>query len=138
MKATTIALCAALCGTALPAVAANEALRPLGRTELPGYSGDFDHFEYDLSSNRLWLAAEDHGTLDVFDLKTGKLQRSVKGIVDTPHGILYMKQQKRLIVTDSGGADGLTKVIDAVSYKALGTLKLAAIASVDRIEFHFE
>jgi len=129
MKATMTALCAALCGTALPAVAAPEALRPLGRTELPGYTGDFDHFEYDLSSNRLWLAAEDHGTLDVFDLKTGKLQRSVKGIVDTPHGILYLKPQKRLIVTDSGGADALTKVIDAVSYKALGTLKLAAPAA---------
>lgn len=29
----------------------------------PGYPGDFDHFGFDLKSNRLWLAAEDHGTL---------------------------------------------------------------------------
>jgi DNA-binding beta-propeller fold protein YncE len=129
MKPTTIALCVALFAATHPAVAANEALRAAGRTELPGYTGDFDHFEYDLSSNRLWLAAEDHGTLDLFDLKTGKLQRSFKGIVDTPHGILYLKQQKRLIVTDSGGADGLTKVIDAATYKVLGTLKLAAPAA---------
>jgi len=34
-----------------------------GRTELPGYSGDFDHFAVDLQGNRLFLAAEDHGTL---------------------------------------------------------------------------
>src|SRR5258708_6641361 len=55
------------------AASAAEALRPAGRTELPGYTGDFDHFEYDLATNRLWLAAEDHGTLDLFDLKSGKL-----------------------------------------------------------------
>jgi len=53
-----------------------------GRTELPGYSGDFDHFAVDLEGNRLFLAAEDHGTLEVFDLHTGKHLRSVK--VSTP------------------------------------------------------
>lgn len=129
MKPTTITLCVALSAAALPAMAANETLRPLGRTELPGYTGDFDHFAYDLSSNRLWLAAEDHGTLDLFDLKTGKLQRSFQGVVDTPHGILYLEQAKRLIVTDSGGAGGLTKVIDAVTHRVRGTLKLAAPAA---------
>ena len=38
--------------------------------DLPGYSGDFDHFAVDYDRNRLLLAAEDHGTLEVFDLKT--------------------------------------------------------------------
>src|SRR5216683_7096909 len=124
MKSTiaTIAFCAALSSAA---AAATEVLRPAGRTELPGYTGDFDHFEYDLATNRLWLAAEDHGTLDLFDLKTLKKQKSVKGIVETPHGILYVPAKNRLVVTDSGG-DMLTRVIDASSYKVTNTIKLAA------------
>src|SRR5947207_13657464 len=32
--------------------------------DLPGYSGDFDHFAVDLARNRLLLAAEDHGTVE--------------------------------------------------------------------------
>src|SRR5215471_5968060 len=125
MKPTTIALCVGVLAVALPAVAAPRALRLVGRTELPGYTGDFDHFAYDRSGNRLWLAAEDHGTLDLFDLKTGKLRKSFKGIVDTPHSILYLEQKARLIITDSGGP-GLTKLVDAKTHQLKGTLKLAA------------
>lgn len=111
---------------AMSAVKPAETLRLAGRTELPGYTGDFDHFEVDVKGNRLWLAAEDHGTLDVFDLKTGKLLTSHQGIVDTPHGILYLPGKNRLIVTDSGGKDMVTKVIDATTHKVTGTLKLRA------------
>lgn len=117
--------CALLCATSIAALAADEPLRLAGRSDLPGYTGDFDHFEYDLKGNRLWLAAEDHGTLDVFDLNTLKMQRSLKGVVETPHGVLYVPQKNRLLVTDTGG-DMLTRVIDASSYKVIGTVKLAA------------
>ncbi|TMG80147.1 MAG: hypothetical protein E6H74_15090, partial [Betaproteobacteria bacterium] len=85
-----------LCAISVAAPAADEVLRLAGRHDLPGYTGDVDHFEYDLKRNRLWLAAEDHGTLDVFDLKTGKMQKSIKGVVDTPHGILYLPEKNRL------------------------------------------
>jgi DNA-binding beta-propeller fold protein YncE len=117
--------CALLCTANVVALAADDTLRLAGRLELSGYTGDFDHFESDLKGNRLWLAAEDHGTLDVFDLNTLKMQRSVKGIVATPHGILYVPEKNRLVVTDSGG-DMLTRLIDASSYKVTGSIKLAA------------
>lgn len=107
------------------AAAQAAALRPAGRTELPGYTGDFDHFEVDLKRNLLWLAAEDHGTLDVFDLKTGKMLKSHQGVVDTPHGILYLPEKNRLLITDSGGK-GFPKLIDAISYKVTGSVKLPA------------
>lgn len=127
MKRTLIAYL--LCSlAAFPTLAANEVLRRAGRTELPGYTGDFDHFAYGLSTNRLWLAAEDHGTLDLFDLKTGALRRSFRGIVETPHGILYLPQKNRLIVTDSGGT-GHTKVLDATTHQVRAMLQLAAPAA---------
>jgi hypothetical protein len=47
--------------------------------DLPGYSGDFDHFAADYDHNRLLLAAEGHGTLEVFDLKTSDHLRTVAG-----------------------------------------------------------
>jgi hypothetical protein len=125
LRIASIVGCAMFCATSAAVLAADDALRLAGRTELPGYSGDFDHFEYDLKGNRLWLAAEDHGTLELFDLETLKKQGSHKGIVATPHGILYVPEKNRLVVTDTGG-DMLTRVIEPSSYKVTGTLKLAA------------
>src|SRR5438309_6278738 len=122
MKATVAVLFASVCCAVIPARAA-EALRLVGRTEMPGYIGDFDHFEYDLRSRRLWLAAEDHGTLDLFDLKTGVLRKSFHGVVDTPHGVFYVPQKKRLIVTDSGGKAMATRVLEGTVTR---TLELAA------------
>src|SRR5438067_8413505 len=110
MRATVAVLFASL-SAVIPARAATDALRLAGRTEMPGYTGDFDHFEYDLGSRRLWLAAEDHGTLDLFDLKTGVLRKSFHGVVDTPHGVFYLPQKKRLIVTNSGGKAMATRVL---------------------------
>ena len=87
----------------------------------PGYSGDFDHFGYDLKGNRLWLAAEDHGTLELFNLRTGRHERTLTG-VETPHAIIYLPKANRLIVTDSG--KGMTKVFNATTYKLVGRITL--------------
>jgi DNA-binding beta-propeller fold protein YncE len=104
-----------LCARAAPAAV----LYQHGRTELPGYSGDFDHFAVDLRGNRLFLAAEDHGTLEVFALASGKRLATVRG-VEAPHAVLYLAACKRIVVSDSGA--GLTKVFDASSYRPLGTI----------------
>jgi len=119
---------AACCAASATAGAEEIALHLAGRHELPGYTGDFDHFEYDFKGNRLWLAAEDHGTLDVFNLRTLEAQASLKGIVDTPHGILYVPEKNRLIVTDTGG-DMHARVIDATTNKVTGTIAFAAPGS---------
>jgi len=102
---------------AAPAVAAPLTLA--GRTELPGYSGDFDHFEVDLKGNRLFLAAEDHATLEVFDLKSVGPTKTIEGF-EVPHGLLFMPETNRMIVTDSG--PGLSKVVDMTTYKVTGTM----------------
>lgn len=96
-------------------------LEAAGKTELPGYEGDFDHFEVDLKGNRLFLAAEDHNTLEVFDLKSLKHLKTIDG-VETPHGLLYLPDVDKLVVTQTG-SDGATKVIDGASYKIVGSFK---------------
>jgi DNA-binding beta-propeller fold protein YncE len=119
-------LCAALAGAtaaAEPVASANATavLHLGGRTELPTYSGDFDHFAADLKGNRLFLAGEDQGTLEVFDLRSGAHLKTVKGF-EQPHGILYLPDVNRLIVTDSG--TGMTKLVDATSYRVIGSIPL--------------
>jgi DNA-binding beta-propeller fold protein YncE len=68
---------------------------------LPGYSGDFDHFAVDYDRGRLLLAAEDHGTLEVFDLKTSAHLRTVHGF-GNPHSITVRKGVPTIFITDSG------------------------------------
>lgn len=97
-------------------------LELLGRTDLPGYTGDFDHFAADLKTNRLFLAAEDHGTLEVFNLKTGEHERTLQ-VVQIPHAIFFVPGTNSMIVTDSG--QQLSPVLDATTFKVLGHIKLA-------------
>jgi hypothetical protein len=91
-----------------------------GRTALPGYTGDFDHFAVDVQADRLFLAAEDHGTLEVFDLRSGRHLRSIGGF-ETPHSIYLVPQTHRLLVTDGSAS---IKLLDATSLSLAGTLKV--------------
>ncbi len=128
MKETYAALAFAAASLAVTfAIAAEEPLRLLGRTDVPGFEGDFDHFAADVKGNRLFLAGEEKGTLEVFDLKSGKHLQTVKGL-EEPHAIHFMPDQNRLIISDSG--DGLTKILDAKTYKVVDTLKLTPGADV--------
>ena len=86
----------------VPAAFSQEAstVRLIHSVDLPGYSGDFDHFAVDYDRNRLLLAAEDHGTLEVFDLKTSNHLRSVDGF-GNPHSILVRSGSPTVLITDS-------------------------------------
>jgi DNA-binding beta-propeller fold protein YncE len=109
------------------ALCAGEPLRLLGRTDVPNFEGDFDHFAADLKGNRLFLAGEEKGTLEVFDLKTGKHLKTVEGL-EEPHAIHFMPEENRLIVTNSG--DGMSKVLDGRTYAIVATIKLTPGADV--------
>ena len=108
---------------AAPAAAqAAPPLKLLGRVALPGYTGDFDHLTADIKTNRLFLAAEDHGTLEVFNLRTGAREKTLRSF-ETPHAIFLVPGTNRMIVTDSG--KGLSRILDETSYKVIGTIKTA-------------
>ncbi|WP_433983884.1 hypothetical protein RBB78_24760 [Tunturiibacter empetritectus] len=83
-----------------PPVLAQSSVKLIKSVDLPGYTGDFDHFAVDYDRNRLLLAAEDHGTVEVFDLKTSAHLRSIPGF-GNPHSILARKGIPTLFITDS-------------------------------------
>jgi DNA-binding beta-propeller fold protein YncE len=102
------------------AAVSSAALVLQGRTELPGYSGDFDHFAVDVPGNRLFLAAEDHGTLEVFDLATGQHLKTVGGF-ETPHSIFPIPQKHQLLITDGSET---VKLLDDRTLSMVGKIAL--------------
>jgi len=112
---SSVAICAMVhAQTATP-------LKLTGTVTLPGYTGDFDHFAVDHQHGRLLLAAEDHATLEIFDLKTGKHLKTVTGF-GAPHSILVRPGASTILVTDSGKS--MTKILDANTYALKGSIKL--------------
>jgi DNA-binding beta-propeller fold protein YncE len=103
--AVTAAFCGALGGS-------GKILDLVRTTELPGIEGDLDHLAIDTAGQRLFVAAEDNGTVRVIDLKTGTLQRTVKGF-KTPHSILYLPDQSELYITDGSKA---VQVLDSKTF----------------------
>src|SRR5438067_11565112 len=57
--------------TVLPSAVAP--LKFAGSVDLPGYSGDFDHFAIDRKDARLFLAGEESAELEVLDLNSGNI-----------------------------------------------------------------
>jgi DNA-binding beta-propeller fold protein YncE len=101
----------------------NLPLKLIKTTPLPGFTGDFDHFALDLSGKRLVLTAEDHKTVEVFDLDGNRLH-SITGF-GQPHAALFLSDVNQLIVTD-GDDFGMVELVDAKDYKILRTIKLPA------------
>ena len=126
--------CFALCLTTLmipTAFASNSVLKLIGTTDLPDVSGDMDHLAIDMAGQRLFVCAEDNGTVRVIDLKTHNVLRTLKGF-DAPHSILFLPDQKELYITD--GSKGV-KVLDSNTFdvkKTIPTTPGADSIGVDR------
>ena len=96
-------------------------LKLVATTPMPGFTGDFDHFGLDLRGNRLFLAAEEHKTIEVFDLRTGERVHSIVGF-EQPLMMAYLLESNTLIVTDGGA--GAVRLVDCNEYKIVNTVKL--------------
>jgi DNA-binding beta-propeller fold protein YncE len=99
-------------------------LKLIATTSLPGFTGALDHFGVDLEGKRLFLTAEDHKTVEVFDLQTGKRIKSIPGF-EQPHSIVYLPDSNNFIVADGHGHDmGTVKLLSGKDYSILKTMKL--------------
>jgi DNA-binding beta-propeller fold protein YncE len=97
-------------------------LKLVQRIKLPEeIKGRFDHFAVDLSGNRLFATPEDNHAVLVFELKTGKLLHTIKGI-GKPHAILYREDLNQIYVTDGDAGD--LKIFDSKTYALKSSVKL--------------
>jgi len=95
-------------------------LKLAGSVDLPGYTGDFDHFAIDSKDGRMFLAGEESAELEVFDLKDGKIIQRMKGF-GVPHSIHYSPDTNELLVIDG---DKPSPVFDSTTLKVKRTYDL--------------
>jgi len=110
-----------LCGFAAQAQTAPP-LKLQQTIALPGVTGNFDHFAIDLSRDILFAAAKGNHTVEVVNLKTGKIIQSIRGL-EKPHGLAWVPETHRLYVADGKLAE--LKVYQGNPLKVSGTLKLS-------------
>jgi DNA-binding beta-propeller fold protein YncE len=91
---------------------------------------NFDALTADVKNNRLFVAAQWHGSVEVYDIKTGKLKQSIAGI-GRPLDILYLDELARIYVTDGTGTPtlgvgktGAVRIYDSKTYKQIRLVDL--------------
>jgi DNA-binding beta-propeller fold protein YncE len=133
MRKSSVLFVALLLVTALNVAGQSDApLKLLHTTPLPGFKGDMDHFAVDLKGHRLFLTAEVHKTVEVFDLNSGDRIHSIEGF-GTPHEILFRPDSNTLIVAD-GGSDSGVRLVDGKTYQITDSIKLPP--GVDSAEYN--
>jgi hypothetical protein len=86
-------------------------------------AGDFDHFAVDLGRNKLFLAAEAHGTIETFNLQSGAHLQSARGVL-TPHAFALIPDKDELFVADGG--DSSVKVFNATDLRPIARIPVEA------------
>ncbi|HEY4048185.1 MAG TPA: hypothetical protein VGM27_15090 [Acidobacteriaceae bacterium] len=113
-----------LCSATAIAVAKQvpaEPLTLLHLTPLPEITGDFDHFAVDLKRNHLFVSAEVHHSVEMFDLHTGEHLQSISGF-KTPHSLAFVPEKDELLVADGG--DSALILISGADFHRLDRIQL--------------
>ncbi|HEV2522430.1 MAG TPA: YncE family protein [Candidatus Acidoferrales bacterium] len=95
---------------------------------MPGITGRFDSFGVDVKGRRLFVTPLDHKTVEVYDLKTGKLIQSIPGI-EKAHAVLYRGDLNEIFVTD--GPAGSLKIFRGDKFEPVKAVE--SLASPDGI-----
>ena len=72
---------------------------------MPGVKGRLDHLDVDLKHQIVYVAALGNNSVEVIDLKLGKLIHTIRGL-DEPQGIGYIPQNEEVFVANGGNGDG--------------------------------
>ena len=98
-------------------------LKLVATTPLPHLVGDLEFFAPDIKGNRLFMCAENSGTVEVLDLHTGKWLRSIPGF-KAPHDIVYLPETNNLVVSDGDDDFGWAYLLSGSTYKIIDKIKL--------------
>ena len=88
------------------------------------HDGDFDHFALDPTGQRLFLAAEDDSVVEVIDLHSNRVVKTVKGS-ETPHSMAYRADLKKLFVVEGDETAGEVEIFQGESFEPAGHIQLA-------------
>jgi DNA-binding beta-propeller fold protein YncE len=119
-RAALLVAFAALLGGMTVRGADQSALELVQTITLKGKPGKLDHLIVDSKGERLFLANKVNNTIDVVDIKAGKLVHQIKGQSGV-QGLAYAADLDRLFA--GLGTGGYCNVFDGKRYKLVGTVK---------------
>ncbi|HYV38920.1 MAG TPA: hypothetical protein VE988_24765 [Gemmataceae bacterium] len=105
-----------------PASAGEPSLKLVQTIELVGKAGKLDHLFVDVTNQRLFLANKVNNTLDIVDLKAGKLIKQVTG-QGGAQGVVYAPDLDRVFV--ALGTGGFCNIFSGKDYQLVKTVKFA-------------
>ncbi len=71
---------------------------------LPNVKGRIDHLDVNLKDRLIYIAALGNNSLEIVDLKNGKIVHSIHGL-DEPQGVGYIPQTNEIFVANGGSGD---------------------------------
>jgi YVTN family beta-propeller protein len=106
-------------GLAALTVSATEPLQLVRTIQLDNVASRIDHMAADPDGHRLFVAALGNNTVEVVDLSTGKVLKSISGFRE-PQGIAFLKDKGLIAV--ASGEDGTCRLLDAKSLSVTTTI----------------
>src|SRR4030088_2651327 len=88
---------------------------------MPNVEGYFDHPAVDIKGQRLFAPGEFQKTIEIVDLRAGKVIHSITGLEGNPRKVIYIPQSNQ-IWADLGS--GVCKAFSGNSYELLKTVQL--------------
>jgi DNA-binding beta-propeller fold protein YncE len=92
---------------------------------LPDVKGRIDHLDINQNDQVLFVAALGNNSLEIVDLKNGKLLQSIKGL-DEPQGVAFIPQTKEIMVANGG--NGECKFYKGATFENTATISLGSDA----------
>jgi len=96
-------------------------LRLVQTIPLPNVEGYFDHMAVDIKGQRLFVPGEHQRTIEVVDLKTGKVIHTITGFGGDPRKTLYLPETNEIWVDDG---DATVKGFSGDTYELIKNIPL--------------
>jgi DNA-binding beta-propeller fold protein YncE len=90
---------------------------------MPVMTCHFDRIGIDAKNGRLFIAAENDGTVEVYGIPSGKLLRSLGGFAMS-HNVVYRPDVNRIYATDGSHTEGALRIYDGTTYQLLKSVKM--------------
>lgn len=89
---------------------------------LPNVEGYFDHMAVDLKGQRLFLPGEHQRTVEVIDLREGKVMHTITGFGGDPRKTIYLPETNEIWVDDG---DSTVKAFSGDTYELVRNIPLS-------------
>ncbi|GAC1449311.1 MAG: hypothetical protein NVSMB7_11310 [Chitinophagaceae bacterium] len=92
---------------------------------MPDVKGRIDHMDINLKDQVVYVAALGNNTVEVVDLRKGKVIHSIKNL-DEPQGVSYIPEHQEIFVANGGNGD--CYFYNAHSFEKVATIHLSSDA----------